>query len=161
MKRSVLATLFLTAALPTLALATPEPEVPGKKDDAPSHYHQGEHHGPKGPMFGEGRHHHDPLEKLDLTKEQKRDLHKIKAKEMEEQREITRRYLDKLPEAERQALRKDMHENREQSRKAVHDLLTPEQQKKFDEHEKRMQEKHKEFEEFKQWKAERDGQKQQ
>lgn len=140
MNRTTLAALFLAATLPGMAMAMHGEDGPGKQEHSGM---QGERHH-KGPMF----------EELDLSKEQQQQMRKLKAEEMKTQREITHRYLDKLPEAERQAMRKDIEDSHEKNRKAMRDLLKPEQQKQFDEMSKKMQEKRQEREEFMKWKAE-------
>ena len=130
MRKSLVALLF-AAALPTLAFA-----MPG-----------GMHDGKRAPhMFQE----------LDLTKEQQREMRKLMSEQMKQRQAITQRYLDKLPEAERQAMQKDLDASREKTHQSMRALLKPEQQKAFDEGLKKMEEKRAERAEFLKWKAERD-----
>ncbi|AVX13508.1 Spy/CpxP family protein refolding chaperone [Pseudomonas stutzeri] len=134
MRKSLVALLF-AAALPTLAFG-----MPGGMHDGP-------HGGKRAPhMFQE----------LDLTKEQQREMRKLMGEQMKQRQAITQRYLDKLPEAERQAMQKDLDASREKTHQSMRALLKPEQQKAFDEGLKKMEEKRAERAEFLKWKAERD-----
>ena len=134
MRKSLVALLF-AAALPTLAFG-----MPGGMHDGP-------HGGKRAPhMFQE----------LDLTKEQQREMRKLMSEQMKQRQAITQRYLDKLPEAERQAMQKDLDVSREKTHQSMRALLKPEQQKAFDEGLKKMEEKRAERAEFLKWKAERD-----
>lgn len=131
MRKTLIAVLF-AAALPTVAMAMPDS---GQR-----------HHGAK----------HSPFEQLDLTKEQKGDMHKLMGEQMKNQRDIIRRYLDKLPEAERTAMKQELQSNKEKTHKQMRDMLKPDQQKQFDEMHAKMEAKRADRAEFKQWKAERD-----
>lgn len=133
--RKTLTALLLAATLPTLAMAMPMHE------GGPRHHDRG--HG----MFKE----------LNLSKEQRQEFRKLMGEQMKSQREITQRYLDKLPEAEKQAMHKDIEKARAEQHKALRDLLNPEQQKAFDEHQKKMAARRAEMAEFKAWKAEKEG----
>ncbi|MBW8453800.1 MAG: Spy/CpxP family protein refolding chaperone [Pseudomonas sp.] len=134
MRKSLVALVF-AAALPTLAFG-----MPGGMHDGP-------HGGKRAPhMFQE----------LDLTKEQQREMRKLMGEQMKQRQAITQRYLDKLPEAERQAMQKDLDASREKTHQSMRALLKPEQQKAFDEGLKKMEEKRAERAEFLKWKAERD-----
>jgi Spy/CpxP family protein refolding chaperone len=130
--RKTLTALLLAATLPTLAFAMP--------DGGPRH--QDCHHG----MFKE----------LNLSKEQHQEFRKLMGEQMKAHRDITKRYLDKLPEAEKQAMKKELEQARADQHKALRDLLNPEQQKAFDEHQKKMEARRAEMAEFKAWKAEKD-----
>lgn len=130
--RKTLTALLLAATLPTLAFAMP--------DGGPRH--QDRHHG----MFKE----------LNLSKEQRQEFRKLMGEQMKAHRDITKRYLDKLPEAEKQAMKKELEQARADQHKALRDLLNPEQQKAFDEHQKKMEARRAEMAEFKAWKAEKD-----
>jgi Spy/CpxP family protein refolding chaperone len=131
MRKTLIAALF-AAAVPTLALAMPEAPRDG-------------HRGPAA-MFQE----------LDLSKEQRREVGKLMSEEMKARRDITERYLDKLPASEKDAMKKELTAAREKNQNALRTLLTPEQQKRFDEVRKNREEKRAEMAEFKAWKAERD-----
>jgi protein CpxP len=129
--RKTLTALLLAATLPTLAFAMP--------DGGPRHHDRG--HG----MFKE----------LSLSKEQRQEFRKLMGEQMKTHRDITKRYLDKLPEAEKQAMKKELEQARANQHKALRDLLNPEQQKAFDEHQKKMEARRAEMAEFKAWKAEK------
>lgn len=134
--RKTLTALLLAATLPTLAIAMPMHE-------------------------GGSRHHdrdHGMFKELNLSKEQRQEFRKLMGEQMKSRHEITQRYLDKLPEADKQAMRKEIDKARADQHKALRDLLNPEQQKAFDEHQKKMEARRAEMAEFKAWKAEKDKQ---
>ncbi|HCJ29879.1 MAG TPA: LTXXQ domain protein [Pseudomonas sp.] len=131
MRKTLIAVLF-ASTLPAIAMAMPD------------NGHR--HHGGK----------HAPFAQLDLTQEQKREMRELMGEQMKSHREITQRYLDKLPEAERNAMQDELKTSKEKTHKEIRDLLKPEQQKKFDELHEKMEAKRAERAEFKQWKAERD-----
>ena len=74
---------------------------------------------------------------------------------METRREINQRYLDKLPAADKDAMKKELEASREKQQKAIREVLTPEQQKQFEEMQKDMEKRRAERAEFETWKAER------
>lgn len=132
MRKTLIAVLF-ASTLPAVALAMPDA----------GHRHHGKH-APH--MF----------EQLDLSKDQHREMRKLMGERMKNRHEITQRYLDKLPEAERQAMAKDLAASKEKTHQDIRKVLKPEQQKQFDEIHARMEAKRAERAEFRQWKAERD-----
>lgn len=132
MRKTLIAVLF-ASTLPAVALAMPDA----------GHRHHGKH-APH--MF----------EQLDLSKDQHREMRKLMGERMKNRHEITRRYLNKLPEAERQAMAKDLAASKEKTHQDIRKVLKPEQQKQFDEIHARMEAKRAERAEFRQWKAERD-----
>lgn len=132
--RKTLTALLLAATLPTLAFAMP------MQDGGPRHHDRGPG------MFKE----------LNLSKEQRQEFRKLMGDQMKTHRDITKRYLDKLPEAEKLAMKKELDKARADQHKALRDLLNPEQQKAFDEHQKKMEARRAEMAEFKAWKAEKD-----
>ncbi|MGQ7957225.1 Spy/CpxP family protein refolding chaperone [Pseudomonas sp. SP16.1] len=134
--RKTLTALLLAAALPTLAIAMP--------------MHEG---GPRGHERDHGM-----FKELNLSKEQRQEFRKLMGEQMKSRHEITRRYLDKLPEAEKQAMHEEIEKARAEQHKALRELLNPEQQKAFDEHQKKMEARRAEMAEFKAWKAEKDKQ---
>lgn len=138
--RKTLTALLLAAALPTLAIAGP-----GMGDG----YHGQPH------KRGDGYHGH-MMRDLDLTREQRQKVGEAMRENMKTQREITQRYLDKLPAADKAAMAKEQEDSRAKQQKAIRDTLTPEQQKKFDEMQKEMEQRRAERAEFEAWKAERD-----
>ena len=135
MMRKTLIALAFATTLPAVALA-----MPGAGH---GHGHSGKH----APHL---------FEQLDLSKEQKRDMRKLMGEQMKNRHEITQRYLDKLPEAERKAMLDELKTSKQDTHKKIRDLLTPEQQKQFDEMHEKMEAKRAERAEFLQWKAERD-----
>lgn len=139
--RKSFAALLIAAALPAFALAAPGPN--------------GEHHaGPDAP-------HHQAmpgkrgggLEGMDLTREQRQKIGQIMQNERKTYRDIHQRYLDKLPQNERDAMQKEFRDNHDKSQQEMRAVLTPEQQKRFDETRSKMKERQAEWEEFQQWKA--------
>ncbi len=134
MRKSLIA-LFIATALPALAFAMP------------SGMHDGPHGGKRAPHM---------FQDLDLTREQQREMRTLMGEQMKQRQAITQRYLDKLPEAERQAMQKDLDASREKTHQSMRALLKPEQQKAFDEGLKKMEDKRAERAEFLKWKAERD-----
>ena len=132
--RKTLTALLFAVTLPTLAMAMPDVGPgPGPHERGP-----------------------DMFKELNLSKEQRQEIRKLMGDEMKSHREITRRYLDKLPQAEQQAMKNDLDKARDEHHKAIRALLNPEQQKAFDEHLKKMEARRAEMEEFKAWKAEKD-----
>ena len=132
MRKTLTAALF-ALTLPTLALA-----MPMSDGDGPRHGEHGQR------MFQE----------LDLSEQQQREMHNLMGEQMKSRHEITKRYLDKLPAAEQKAMQDELKAAQEQNQKSMRALLNPEQQKAFDEHQKKMQERRADREAFKAWKAE-------
>ena len=131
--RKTMTAVLLALTLPTLAMAMPE--------DGPRH--GGGHHGEHGSrMFKE----------LDLSKEQHREIRKLMGEQMQGRHEITQRYLDKLP-AEQKAMQDELQAAKDKQHSAIRALLKPEQQKAFDEHQKKMEERRAEHQAFKAWQA--------
>jgi Spy/CpxP family protein refolding chaperone len=139
MMRKTLTALLLALTLPTLAMAMPE---------------GGPHHG-YGHGGGHGDRHGSRMFKdLDLSREQQREIRKLMGEQMKSRHEITRRYLEKLPAAEQKAMQDELTAARDKRHSSIRDLLNPEQQKAFDEHQKKMQERRAERAAFNAWKAE-------
>lgn len=137
--RKTLTALLLAAALPTLAIASP-----GMGDGYGSHHKR-----------GDGYHGH-MLRGLDLTPEQRQKVDQAMRESIRTQHEITQRYLDKLPAADKTAMAKEQEESRARQQQALRSALTPEQQKKFDELQAERDKRRAERAEFEAWKAERD-----
>ncbi|MDP3816479.1 Spy/CpxP family protein refolding chaperone [Pseudomonas sp.] len=129
--RKTLTAVLLTLTLPTLAMAMPE-----------------------GGLHPEGERGARMFEELDLNPEQQREIRKLMGEQMKGRHEITQRYLEKLPAAEQQALQNELKAAKDKQHSAIRALLDPEQQKAFDEQQKKMQERHAEREAFNAWKAE-------
>lgn len=142
--RKTLSMLLLATTLPAAAIAAPQ-----MKEDmmmAPCHGHaeMGSRPGMMG-MMGD----------LKLTPEQRKVVHQAKSTAMEERREITKRYLDKLSDADKAAMQKELKASADKADKAFQDQLTPEQRKSFAEFRKQREERRSEWEEFQKWKAEK------
>ncbi|MGC8114538.1 Spy/CpxP family protein refolding chaperone [Metapseudomonas otitidis] len=137
--RKTIAALLFAAALPTVAMAMPEG-------------------GPRGePGFGGPGGHGGPhlFKELDLTREQRQKVGKLMGESMKARQDITRKYLDKLPEPERKAMEAEIKASEDKNRADIRALLTPEQQKDFDAEVKKMDERRAERAEFEAWKAQR------
>ncbi|TWI50999.1 Spy/CpxP family protein refolding chaperone [Pseudomonas duriflava] len=151
--RKMFPALLVASLLPALAIAAPAaddmpPPPPGMHMDGhdmdrPDMGRPGKHHG----MKADG-----PFRNLNLTAEQRRSIGKLMGEEMRQHRDITKRYLDKLPANEQQAMKDELKANREKTQKAIRDQLTPEQRKEFDEAAKKQEQRHAEWAEFQQWK---------
>lgn len=133
MRKTLIAAL-LAATLSPLAVAMPD----------------GDHQGDRRGMHGK-----QPFAELDLTREQRREMGELMRQQVKARHEITQRYLDKLPQAERDTMKQELQASHDSGRKAMRDLLEPEQQKRFDEIEKKMEERRAERAEFEQWKADK------
>lgn len=129
--RKTLTAVLLAMTLPTLAMAMPE----------------------GGPRHG-GEHGSRMFKELDLSKEQQHDVRKLMGEQMKGRHEITQRYLDKLPAAEQKAMQDELQAAKDKQHSAIRALLNPEQQKAFDEHQKKMEERRAEHAAFKAWQAE-------
>ncbi|QXH34493.1 Spy/CpxP family protein refolding chaperone [Pseudomonas muyukensis] len=132
--RKTLIALMFAAALPTVALAMPEG---GPRHDGP--HHRGD----------------APFAQLDLSREQRQQIGKLMGEQMQQRREITARYIDKLPAAEQKALKDELKASHDKTDSQVRALLKPEQQKKFDDLQKERAARKAEWQEFKAWKAEK------
>ncbi|MFI8481194.1 Spy/CpxP family protein refolding chaperone [Pseudomonas sp. NPDC078700] len=117
--RKTLTAVLLALTLPTLAMAATD----------------GAHHDGKGPGH-RGAH---MFKDLDLNKEQRQDMRKLMGEQMKTRHDITKRYLEKLPEKEQQAMKAELKASFDKQQAAMRNLLTPEQQTKFDEHLKKME----------------------
>ena len=129
--RKTLIALMFAAALPTVAMAMPEGTGPmdGPMDGS---RHGGQMHG----MHGKG-----PYSQLDLSREQREQIRKIMGEQMHERKQLVEKYLEKLSPADQKA------------EADVRAVLKPDQQKKFDEIQKKQAERRAEWAEFKAWKA--------
>ncbi|WP_300653393.1 LTXXQ domain protein [Pseudomonas sp.] len=135
--RKTLTALLLTLTLPTLAMAMP---------DGGPHHGNGYGHG--------GGHGSRMFKDLDLSQEQHREIRKLMGEQMKSRHEITQRYLEKLPAAEQKAMQDELRTAKDTQHSTIRDMLKPEQQKAFDEHQKKMQERRAERAAFNAWKAE-------
>lgn len=132
--RKTLIALMFAAALPTVALAMPEG---GPRHDGP--HHRGD----------------APFAQLDLTRDQRQQIGKLMGEQMKQRREVTERYLAKLPAAEQKAMQDEIKASHDKTQGQIRALLKPEQQKQFDELQKERAARKAEWKEFQAWKAEK------
>lgn len=164
MIRKSLAVLSVSALLPLAAHAMPPQEMSEKQsphcqeaqEKGAGHHHHADHKHQEMSKRGEGRKGSGQdmppfLKGLKLDPEQRKEVSKLVAAEKRQHHKITHNYLEKLPEAERKAMAKELHASRDKTRSAIRELLTPEQQERMTEMEQRRQE----WKEFKAWKAAR------
>lgn len=137
--RKLMPAVLFAALLPTLTLAATQDST----DITPP---------PHGKLMNGGPRGDGPLRGLKLTPEQREQVGKLMGEERQQQREIVKSYLDKLPEDQRKALHDQLDGNRDKTRQSIRALLKPDQQKRFDEMEKKREDRAKEWAEFQQWK---------
>ena len=137
--RKLMPAVLFAALLPTLTLAATQD---GPEITPPPH----------GKLVDGGPRGDGPLRGLKLTAEQREQVGKLMGEERQQQREIVKSYLDKLPEDQRKALHDQLDGNRDKTRQSIRALLKPDQQKRFDEMEKKREDRAKEWAEFQQWK---------
>ncbi|MEX6676363.1 Spy/CpxP family protein refolding chaperone [Pseudomonas sp. W2Oct36] len=141
--RKTLMALMFAAALPTVAMAmTPEAGPMG---------------GPGGPGFeGPGMHHrHGPMERLNLTPEQRQQVDQMMGDQWRGRSEITQKYLAKLSPADQKAMMDEQEAARAKTQSGIRALLTPEQQKTFDQIQKDEAQRRADRAEFEAWKAQK------
>ncbi|MEB0105283.1 Spy/CpxP family protein refolding chaperone [Pseudomonas sp. MH9.3] len=151
MRKTLIALMFATA-LPAVAMAA-MPEGPGPG--------AGQMGGPEGHMMGgpgPGADHGPrgrggPLRELDLTPEQHQQIGRLMREQMEGRRELVKKYLDKMPAADQKAMQDEKDASRKKTQSSIRAVLTPEQQKQFDEIVKKQDQRRAEWREFKAWKA--------
>lgn len=134
--RKTLIALMFAAALPTVAMAMPDG---GPRHDGP--HHRGD----------------APFAQLDLSRDQRQQIGKLMGEQMQQRRDITERYMAKLPTAEQKAMKDELKASHEKTDGQIRALLKPEQQKKFDELQKERAARKAEWKEFQAWKAEKAG----
>ncbi|AMK32267.1 LTXXQ domain protein [Pseudomonas putida] len=132
--RKTLIALMFAAALPTVAMAMPDG---GPRHDGP--HHRGD----------------APFAQLDLSRDQRQQIGKLMGEQMQQRRDITERYMAKLPAAEQKAMKDDLKASHDKTDGQIRALLKPEQQKKFDELQKERAARKAEWKEFQAWKAEK------
>lgn len=133
--RKTLIALMFAAALPTVAMAMPEGSGPMGGPE------YGQHHGKGG------------FQKLDLTKEQRQQIRKLVGEQRHDRKAIAIKYLEKLSPADKAAFKGELDAAHQKTQGQIRALLTPEQQKTFDEMQKKQAERRAEWTEFKAWKA--------
>ena len=134
--RKTLIALMFAAALPTVAMAMPDG---GPRHDGP--HHRGD----------------APFHQLDLSRDQRQQIGKLMGEQMQQRRDITERYMAKLPAAEQKAMKDELKASHDKTDGQIRALLKPEQQKKFDELQKERAARKAEWKEFQAWKAEKAG----
>ena len=135
--RKTLIALMFAAALPTVAMAAPGGDGPmGPR-------HGGEHHG-----RGDA-----PYSQLDMTREQRQEIRKLMGQQMHDRKQLVEKYLEKLPAADQQAFKDEMKAKHDKTQSEIRAVLKPDQQKTFDEMQKKRAERQAEWKQFKEWKA--------
>jgi Spy/CpxP family protein refolding chaperone len=138
--RKTLMALMFAAALPTVAMAMP-PEG-----------------GPMGgPGFdGPGMHHRKgPFDKLNLTPEQRQQVGKLMGDQWHGRSEITQKYLAKLSPADQKAMQDELAAKHAKTQADIRAVLTPDQQKTFDQIQKDQAQRRADRAEFEAWKAQK------
>ncbi|WP_312377938.1 Spy/CpxP family protein refolding chaperone, partial [Pseudomonas oryzihabitans] len=130
--RKLMPAVLFAALLPTLTLAATQDST----DITPP---------PHGKLMDGGPRGDGPLRGLKLSPEQREQVGKLMGEERQQQREIVKSYLDKLPEDQRKALHDQLDGNRDKTRQSIRALLKPDQQKRFDEMEKKREDRAKEW----------------
>lgn len=141
--RKTLMALMFAAALPTVAMAMP-----------PEGGHMG---GPGGPGFdGAGMHHRKgPFDKLNLTPEQRQQIGKLMGDQWHGRSDITKKYLAKLSPADQKAMQDELAAKHAKTQADIRAVLTPDQQKTFDQIQKDQAQRRADRAEFETWKAQK------
>ena len=145
--RKTLIALMFAAALPTVAMAMPE--GPGPMGGPEGHMMGGPGHGGEHGMRGKG----GPFSQLDLTREQRQQIGKLMGEQIHERKQLVEKYLEKLPAADQKALKDEIAAKHQKTQSDIRALLKPDQQKTFDEMQKKRAERQAEWKQFKEWKA--------
>ncbi|WP_263260968.1 Spy/CpxP family protein refolding chaperone [Pseudomonas sp. RIT-PI-S] len=141
--RKTLTALLFAATLPTLAMAS---QGPGNAPDEGARPGMAMMHH-RGPGLFEG---------LDLNRDQRRQVGKLMGEQMQQRRDITKTYLAKLPAPEQKAMHDALAASEAKTRGDIRAVLTPDQQKQFDQMTKKQDERRAEWAEFQAWKAQKD-----
>lgn len=166
--RKTLMALMLAAALPTVAMAAqteagavgstpPAPAASSGLMAPPPPPPGGPMAGPGGPGFqGPGMHRHKgPYERLDLTPEQRQKIDRLVGDQWRDRSEITQKYLAKLSPADQKAMQDEIVAKRAKNDSDIRAMLTPDQQKTFDQIQKDREQRRAERAEFEAWKAQK------
>ncbi|HEK0906976.1 TPA: LTXXQ domain protein [Pseudomonas putida] len=132
--RKTLIALMFAAALPTVAMAMPDG---GPRGDGP--HHRGD----------------APFAQLDLTRDQRQQIGKLMGEQIKQRRDVTERYLAKLPAADQKAMQDEIKAGHDKTQSQIRALLKPEQQKQFDELQSKRAADKAEWQQFQAWKAEK------
>ena len=134
--RKTLIALMFAAALPTVAMAMPGGD------------------GPMGPRHGAEHGRGDaPYSQLDLSREQRQQIGKLMGQQMHDRKQLVEKYLEKLPAADQQAFKDEMKAKHDKTQSEIRAVLKPDQQKTFDEMQKKRADRQAEWKQFKEWKA--------
>ncbi|MCK3841298.1 MULTISPECIES: LTXXQ domain protein [Pseudomonas] len=144
--RKTLIALMLAAALPTVAMAMPE--GPGPMGGHEGHMMGSPGHGEHGPR-GKG----GPFSQLDLSKEQREQIRKLMGDQWHARKDLTQKYLDKLPAADQKAMQDEIAAGKQKTQANIRAVLKPDQQKQYDEIVKKQAERRAEWKQFQEWKA--------
>jgi len=90
---------------------------------------------------------------LNLTREQKEQIKNIRHEQHKNMFAIRDKYWNKLPNAEQQAMQKELNQSKLNSNNQIKKLLNKEQQAKFDDRQKQRDINRQEWDEFQKWKA--------
>jgi len=142
--RKTLIALMFAAALPTVAMAMPPADGPGR--DGVGH---------EGPRMGMMHHDRGPFDTLDLSREQRQQIGKLMGAQMHDRKEVTQKYLAKLPAADQKAMKDELEAKRTKTQADIRALLKPDQQKEFDEMQKERAQHRADRAEFEAWKAQK------
>lgn len=140
--RKTLSALLLASLLPTAAVMA-MPAADGPQADTRPTLEPHAHH----------RALHGAWADLGLSQAQREQIAQLRAEQMKTRQQLTRKYLDKLPEADRNALQAELKAARDKQQADIRALLTPEQQKQFDADKAKMEARRAEWKEFQAWKA--------
>ena len=147
--RKTLIALMFAAALPAVAMAAlPEGPGPGPMGGPEGHMMGGPGHGEHSPR-GKG----GPFSQLDLSKEQREQIRKLMGDQWHARKDLTQKYLDKLPAADQKAMQDEIAAGKQKTQADIRAILKPDQQKKFDEIVKQQEQRRAEWKEFQAWKA--------
>ena len=94
-----------------------------------------------------------PFSQLDLSKEQRQQIGKLMGDQWHARKDLTKKYLDKLPAADQKAMQDEIAAGKQKTQADIRAVLKPDQQKKFDEIVKQQEQRRAEWKEFQAWKA--------
>ena len=146
--RKTLIALMFAAALPTVAMAA-MPDGQGPMGGPEGHMMGGPGHGGEHGPRGKG----GPFSQLDLSHEQRQQIGKLMGDQWHARKDLTKKYLDKLPAAEQKAMQDEIAAGKQKTQADIRAVLKPDQQKKFDEIVKKQEQRRAEWKEFQAWKA--------
>jgi protein CpxP len=147
--RKTLMALMFAAALPTVAMAMPPADGGPMDHDGPGFGRPGmDHDGP-------GMHRKGPFDRLNLTPEQRQQVRTLMGDQMRSRHEITDKYLAKLSPADQKAMHDEFEAKRAKTDSSIRAMLTPDQQKQFDQMKKDQEQRRADRAEFEAWKAQK------